>query len=1223
MSEQHRVPLSVWIASTSSLPDKRYLIPALRVACSLADQICKAEEAGQSPMPSSDWIDSIEVHENRRLSAALDDDSFDVENFLFGTEEECGDVVDRNKSSIRVEILPSLLNTTTADTRHMDRGMQRIHSLGVVFYEIFSRGGRPAALEPQKQAGEKPKGSQTETEEQEDLGNLDSLFFDEVVAPIDLDGVCGMNMYDDVSIPDENNVHEVISFGQNPAKKLCSVSMEPLKVKGIPWSLCDLISNMMDCDNGTVGGENAYQNMSQVRSDLQLMLVKPVIYLYDQDIAMFATTGLQRSETIFGRNAEFSTIMDAYRRSVSGDNESVTIFGPSGSGKTFLALKIGDYVVEEGGVFLYGKFDQLQQGKPFSALASAFDRFLDMMINNDIMNWMREQVACQVRSVLGQEAYHLTKIIPNLAIILGPEPPDFNNDENCVNAQQRLQYLLCRFVEVISISAGAFVTVTLCLDDLQWADSASIAAVKQLLLIGGTSYQNTPFFFMGCYREGEVGNSNPLWKVICDADLLDGNSTNVKLDYMDEETVNTLVSETLCLLPRLTRALSSIIYRKTKGNPLFVSRLMLSLSKEGLLRPSLSRRRWEWDEEKIRCKKLPDDVAMFLTNSVGALPEDVRSALCVLSCFGGSAESAFINVLEGIFHRNLLDKFDVAIAEGLLDKINDQYSFSHDRIQAAAYNMMVQDRCLSHFQYGMALAPLCNGNGVDNGILFTAANQLNLGGPEAVQYDGQIVIAASLNLRAGKKAIDMSDFITAYSYFEKGITFLRKKSWHWTEHYELSLELFNLAAKCALFKGDIASLTNFSQQVMDNTRSFEDQLNVSYFSMYALASSKVKISIEMGRRVLEKLGIDLRGYDSNMEACLQDTKYFLSELTDGEIMNMRQMTDPKMIMAMKFLGKLQGGMSQIMPESVPSVSQKIIQLSLSHGLSPLSPTGFVYFGSFIAKLGDISGGYHYVRLALSLLDKVGSRESAAEVICIGTQVRTYVEPIQAALEYHNDGYAAAMVSGDINMATMNKILFCGCSLFACLNLQTMREKIVETQEMMAERKQDIHFIQMQPLKRSVFMLVGIGEETKAKHVLQEQNFHATNKSVLRSFCFHKVYISFLFRCHDDAKKYAEKYFDCCETVWASLFFLHASQSFYIGLTSFWLARKSREEQQLWYHRGNQSKEALKKWAESSLWTFENKWYLLEAEESYCNNDFEAAKSFYKKAVSSAKNHKVR
>jgi hypothetical protein len=69
-------------------------------------------------------------------------------------------------------------------------------------------------------------------------------------------------------------------------------------------------------------------------------------------------------------------------------------------------------------------------------------------------------------------------------------------------------------------------------------------------------------------------------------------------------------------------------------------------------------------------------------------------------------------------------------------------------------------------------------------------------------------------------------------------------------------------------------------------------------------------------------------------------------------------------------------------------------------------------------------------------------------------------------------------------------------------------------------------------------------------------------------------------------------------------------------------RQQQQQQQQWYERGKSSKVALQKWAESSLWTFENKWFLLEAEDACCNNDVEAAKMYYDKAISSAKDHKV-
>jgi hypothetical protein len=362
---------------------------------------------------------------------------------------------------------------------------------------------------------------------------------------------------------------------------------------------------------------------------------------------------------------------------------------------------------------------------------------------------------------------------------------------------------------------------------------------------------------------------------------------------------------------------------------------------------------------------------------------------------------------------------------------------------------------------------------------------------------------------------------------------------------------------------------------------------------------------------LSKLGIEVRGHGSRgVEACVEETKALLLAYTDDEILNTRRMTDPTMIMAMKFIGKLVTGMTQIMPETAPFVTQRIIQLSLAHGMSPVSPIGFVHLGSYMAKLGDISGGYNYVKLARSLLDKVGSRECAGEVNCIGTHVIACVEPLQAALEY-----------GDVNLAALNKLLSCAGSFFSGVNLQTMREKCAEGIKFMGERKQVIFMMQMQHVQHSVFKLIGADEEPKYLSA-DETNILATNNSVRTTYYYQRTYMSFTFRSCDDTKENCEKYFTCIGNTWSNLLLLHALHTFYIGLISFWLARQSREAQ-LWHERGKKSKLSLKKWAETSQWTFENKWYLLEAEESYCNNDINAAKKYYEKALSSAKNHKVR
>jgi len=430
-----------------------------------------------------------------------------------------------------------------------------------------------------------------------------------------------------------------------------------------------------------------------------------------------------------------------------------------------------------------------------------------------------------------------------------------------------------------------------------------------------------------------------------------------------------------------------------------------------------------------------------------------------------------------------------------------------------------------------------------------------------------------------------------------------------------------LAAKCALVNGDLIRLNILSDQVVEKAHSLEDKLNVMYFVTCSLAySSRLPESIEKGLDILSALGIELQLRNSSMEACIQETEDLLSAYTDDEILDNRRMSDPTKITAMKFLGKLEWGMTHLMPKTVPYVAQRIIQLSLDHGMSPVSPIGFVHLGSSMAKLGDISGGYHYVKLALQLVDKVGSRESAGEVICTGTQVRAYVEPLQAALEYHNEGYAAAMASGDVFYAALNNLLYSTSSFSAGVNLQIVREKYAEAIKFSKERNMMIFVVQMQSFQRTIFKLIGSDEEPK--NVSEEQSMLATSISVKTTYYYGKAFIGFMFRSHDDTKHYAEKYLVCISNTWANLLVAHSFHAFYIGLISFWLARQLRDGQD-WYERGGKSKLALKNWAKSSKWTFENKCYLLEAEESYCKNDFEAAKTYYEKAVSSAKDHKVR
>ena len=85
-----------------------------------------------------------------------------------------------------------------------------------------------------------------------------------------------------------------------------------------------------------------------------------------------------------------------------------------------------------------------------------------------------------------------------------------------------------------------------------------------------------------------------------------------------------------------------------------------------------------------------------------------------------------------------------------------------------------EDRPLLHFRYGIALASLSL-DIQDDSMLFVAASQINRGGPSSMQNNEQAELIANFNLKAGNSAVAMSDFSSAYHFYDHGISFLRKR----------------------------------------------------------------------------------------------------------------------------------------------------------------------------------------------------------------------------------------------------------------------------------------------------------------------------------------------------------------------------------------------------------------------------------------------------------------
>ena len=130
-------------------------------------------------------------------------------------------------------------------------------------------------------------------------------------------------------------------------------------------------------------------------------------------------------------------------------------------------------------------------------------------------------------------------------------------------------------------------------------------------------------------------------------------------------------------------------------------------------------------------------------------------------------------------------------------------------------------------KYGMAICLYTLENCPENNeLFFTAVTQINHGDISVINDPSQRRMLAKLNLKAGKLSIVLSDYSSALSLFEHGISYLGDDKW--TSEYEVSLDLFDAAAEAACVLNKNAAVTSYTEQLVTNAKSFDDSLNCEY-----------------------------------------------------------------------------------------------------------------------------------------------------------------------------------------------------------------------------------------------------------------------------------------------------------------------------------------------------------------------------------------------------------
>ena len=596
--------------------------------------------------------------------------------------------------------------------------------------------------------------------------------------------------------------------------------IQRLKYLGAPNSISSLVGNLIDLTQGEACTDEAYSSFSDLLSDLQLLRDDP--YRFLDDIIVNPLPSLLIPEKLYGREKEVQHLEELYQRSLCGTCTGVIIKGTAGVGKTTLAMHLQKLASNSNSYFLWAKFDE-NQNAPLATVGSLFDDLCNMFVRDSTDN-QRKIVGESLQRSLGIQASLLIGILPSLSKLL----PSCVKIEHsfCFDVSMSVSFLFGELLREISSHSKK---MAFFLDDIHLADPIS------LLLVGSLIQANIESVFFTCTYRDEVDTTEAFNQWLRSNSELE----TIKLGNITEEGVNQLISDSLHLSPRITRPLSHVVYRKAgAGNSLFLRQLLESLKEKGYIYVDLRHPKWAWDLEKILELEISEDVVSLLIDEMQKLDADLQQGLKIAACIGFSVRCSVLDILSEDMGTDLSGLLKRVSKKGLMEIVGDTngFCFCHGKIQQAAYELLSdQEKHDNHMRLGLAIcsSTLNSGNNNDD-LFFTSVHQINLAGPSASLSHHQRVMLASLNLKAGNRSIELSDFFTAFKFFKFGVLFLGDSDDHWTTDYSLSIELYDAASTMACLTNDMEAVTRYTQQVFAYARCPNDKISCGFSNLICL-----------------------------------------------------------------------------------------------------------------------------------------------------------------------------------------------------------------------------------------------------------------------------------------------------------------------------------------------------------------------------------------------------
>jgi len=710
---------------------------------------------------------------------------------------------------------------------------------------------------------------------------------------------------------------------------------------------------------------------------------------------------------LYGRDAEIARSIEAFGRVVeTGMPELLLVSGYAGIGKSSLVRELEEPVARTRGFFISGKFDQYKRDIPYATIVQAFRELV-----REILAGSDEQVTAwkeRLLAALGIHAQLVVDVIPEVALVVGRQPrvPELPP----IESQNRFRMALRHFIGVFARKDRP---LALFLDDLQWADSASLGLIKDLM----THEEMRNLLIVGAYRDNEVTVSHPLMLTLGDVRKAGSRVSEIVLGPIPREHLAALIGDALHCRPEDAAPLADLVDEKTGGNPFFTIQFLTSLYDERLIELDDRAEAFRWDVAKIRDKGFTDNVVDLMVGRLTRLPANAQRALKELACLGNSADVATLTMIHGGAEGDTHVDLSEAVRAGLVLRLDSEYRFLHDRVQEAAYSLIPEGgRALVHLEIGRLLSSRTPPSALDERI-FEIVNQIDRGAALIASREER-ERAAELNLVAGKRARGATAYASALSYFAAGAGLLGED--RWDSRYELAFALELHRAECQYLVGDFDHADALLRPILENARSPLDRATAYRMRarLYQLAG-RHRDAVTVTVLALRLFGFAIPESDEEIaaaaEAEIQEVQDNLRGRTIADLAHAPSAKDPHVRAIIGLLAEAMPIVYTARPALWPLITVKGVNLCLRHGNADESPFVYSCYAMIrVAIQDDIEGAVQFSEMAIGLNEQFHSATLIGKLLFHhGAVINVWHRHFATSLPLMDRAFLACLDAGDL------------------------------------------------------------------------------------------------------------------------------------------------------------------------------------------------------------------